>query len=58
MIQDLKRSLKEPDGDFVVRYFDSDEPTQILKPIEFPIENENMGKAVEEDRVKRNKKLG
>lgn len=56
MIQDLKRSLKEPDGDFVVRYFDSDEPTQILKPIEFPIENENMGKAVEEDRVKRNKK--
>ena len=49
MIQDLKRSLKEPDGDFVVKHFDSDEPTQILKPIELFDEVKNTEKALDED---------
>lgn len=49
MIQDLKRSLKEPDGDFVVKHFDSDEPTQILKPIELLDEVKNTEKALDED---------
>ena len=57
MIQDLKRSLKEPDGDFVVRHFDSDEPTRILKPIELPDGNESMEKAIKEEGIaKKNKK--
>ncbi|NLJ41420.1 MAG: Stk1 family PASTA domain-containing Ser/Thr kinase [Clostridiales bacterium] len=33
MIQDLRRSLEEPNGDFVVENFNSDAPTQILQPV-------------------------
>jgi len=51
MINDLKRSLREPDGDFVVRHFDSDQPTQILKSIELPGTNERAPDLQEEDVV-------
>lgn len=33
MNKDLKRALEEPNGDFVVPNYDSDAPTQVLKPI-------------------------
>lgn len=33
MIEDLKRALEEPNGDFVVPNYDSDAPTQVIKPI-------------------------
>ena len=33
MIEDLKRALEEPNGDFVVPNYDSDAPTQVMKPI-------------------------
>ncbi len=33
MIEDLKRALEEPNGDFVVFNYDSDAPTQMIKPI-------------------------
>ncbi|NLI59976.1 MAG: Stk1 family PASTA domain-containing Ser/Thr kinase [Clostridiales bacterium] len=41
MNKDLKRALEEPNGDFVKNNYDSDAPTQILKPI--ILENEQGG---------------
>lgn len=33
MVKDLKRALEEPNGDFVVTNYDSDAPTQVIKPV-------------------------
>src|SRR5690606_842246 len=46
MIDDLKRALIEPDGDFVVKNISSDMPTQSITPIDLPVVKNND---VEED---------
>lgn len=47
MIKDLRRAAEEPNGDFVVANYNSDAPTQVLKPISIDNHRE-VGGAISE----------
>lgn len=56
MIKDLRRALEEPNGDFVVTNYNSDAPTQVLKPINIEANREADDALSEDEDIKNPKK--